>query len=67
MTEPEIAKQVMLQCPTFTATAEMATTSRMLGGYHIRTDNEVGLKTGQKIGAHMWPILKSMFDGTYKK
>jgi hypothetical protein len=66
LTEPELAKPVVLKLPTFTATAEMAATSRMLGGYHVRTDNEVGLKTGQKIGEYLWPILKSYFDGTAK-
>lgn len=66
LTEPFPGKDVHLKMPTFTSTAEMAALSRMLGGYHIRTDNEVGLKTGQKIGAYEWPILQSYFDGTHK-
>jgi len=63
-TEPANVTAVTLQLPTFTATAEMAALSRMLGGYHIRTDNEVGLKTGQKIGEYEWPLLKQLFEGT---
>lgn len=66
-TEPQNVTPVTLQLPTFTATAEMAALSRMLGGYHIRTDNEVGLKTGQKIGEYEWPVLKALFEGVKGK
>jgi len=57
---------VALALPTFTATAEMAAVSRLWGGYHIRTDNEVGLVVGRKIAHYEWPKFKAYFDGTAK-
>ena len=66
LTEPNPGKDIHLQLPTFSATADLAALSRMLGGYHIRTDNETGLKTGRKIAVYEWPIVQSYFDGTHK-
>jgi hypothetical protein len=57
-------REVRLQLPTFSATAEMAALSRAMGGYHIPTDNVVGLEVGRKIAAWSWPIYKAYFDGT---
>jgi len=57
---------VRLQLPTFSATAEMAALSRMLGGYHIAADNNVGLEVGRKIAAYSWPKYRAYFDGTAK-
>ena len=55
---------VTLKMPTFTATAEMAGISRVLGGYHIQSDNTAGLELGRKVALYVWPITKSYFDGT---
>jgi hypothetical protein len=55
---------VALALPTFSATAEMAAVSRLWGGYHIRTDNEVGLAHGRKLAIWSWPKYKDYFDGT---
>jgi hypothetical protein len=55
---------VALQLPTFSATAEMAAVSRLWGGYHIRTDNEVGLAQGRKMAEYSWPKYKEYFEGT---
>jgi hypothetical protein len=55
---------VALALPTFTATAEMAAVSRLWGGYHIRSDNEVGLGVGRKIAEYEWPKIQTYFDGT---
>lgn len=55
--------EVALRLPTFTETAEMAAESRLLGGYHIRTDNEVGLKKGREIANYMWPVIQAYFNG----
>ncbi len=55
---------VALKLPTFTATAEMAALSRLWGGYHIRSDNEAGLKHGQQVAKYLWPIFQAHFDGT---
>lgn len=54
---------VALQMPTFSETAEMAALSRLMGGYHIRTDNEVGVEVGRKVGKHLWPKFEALFSG----
>jgi hypothetical protein len=56
--------EIRLELPTFTDTAEMAAVSRLWGGYHIRTDNEVGLELGRKISDSTWPKYQAYFDGT---
>ena len=58
------SKEVRLALPTFSATAEMAAMSRLLGGYHIRTDNEVGLAVGRKVADYSWPRYEAYFNGT---
>ncbi len=55
---------VALAMPTFSATAEMAAISRLWGGYHTRTDNEVGLVCGRKLSQYEWPKIKEYFNGT---
>jgi len=55
---------VALKLPTFTATAEMAGISRVMGGYHIQSDNVEGLKLGRKVAEFVWPKTKAYFDGT---
>jgi hypothetical protein len=57
---------VALQLRTFSATAEMAAVSRLWGGYHIRTDNEVGLVCGRKVADYSWPKYQEYFNGTAK-
>jgi hypothetical protein len=58
------SRDVQLPLPTFSSTAEMAAESRMLGGYHIRADNEDGLKLGRKIAESAWPRYKAFWEGT---
>lgn len=55
---------VWLKLPTFTSTADMAGISRVMGGYHIQTDNVEGLKLGRTIAENTWPIYRAYFDGT---
>jgi PAP2 superfamily len=55
---------VALALPTFSATAEMAAVSRLWGGYHIRSDNEVGLVVGRKVAEYDWPRIQEYFNGT---
>lgn len=55
---------VILQLPTFTATAEMAGLSRILGGYHIRSDNLAGLALGRSLAVDSWPKYQAYFDGS---
>lgn len=55
---------VLLELPTFWDVAEMAALSRLMGGYHIRTDNEVGLTSGKETAEYLWPICQKYFNGT---
>jgi hypothetical protein len=55
---------VELPLPTFSATAEIAGISRILGGYHIQADNIVGLEMGRKIAVYSWPKYQAYFNGT---
>ncbi|HZR79472.1 MAG TPA: vanadium-dependent haloperoxidase [Candidatus Binatia bacterium] len=57
------SKEMVLALPTFTATAEMAAISRLWGGYHIRTDNDVGLALGRAVADYSWPKYRAYFDG----
>lgn len=65
-TDVPATKKVRLPLPTFSATAEMAAESRMLGGYHIRTDNADGLVLGRDMAAACWPRYKAYWEGTAK-
>jgi hypothetical protein len=60
------SKEVVLPLPTFTATAEMAGISRVMGGYHIQADNIEGLKLGRAVAQFQWARYKAWFDGTAK-
>jgi hypothetical protein len=55
---------VALKLPTFTATAEMAGISRVMGGYHIQADNIAGLKLGRQVAVYIWPKFQAYFNGT---
>ena len=55
---------VTLKMPTFSAAAEMAGISRVMGGYHIQADNIAGLELGRKVSNHIFPKLESYFNGT---
>ena len=66
LTESSAGEMQTLDLPTWSATAEMAALSRALGGYHIPTDNNVGLKVGREIAVWSWPKYQEYFDGTAK-
>ncbi|MFO0594652.1 MAG: vanadium-dependent haloperoxidase [Myxococcaceae bacterium] len=55
---------IVLQLPTFSATAEMAGWSRVLGGYHIQADNLAGLELGRKVAAVSMARAQALFDGS---
>lgn len=57
---------ITLRLPTFSATAEMAGISRVLGGYHIQADNVAGLEMGRKVAQYVFPKTQALFDGTAK-
>ena len=64
---PQDAKltcDVALELPTFTATAEMAGISRVMGGYHIQADNIAGLEMGRRVAMYVYPKTKAYFEGT---
>lgn len=55
LTEPDnLGDTVTLRFPTFTETAEMAGISRVLGGYHIQSDNIAGLELGRNVAKEVW-------------
>jgi hypothetical protein len=58
------SKEIRQALPTFSATAEMAAVSRLWGGYHIRTDNDEGLKLGRAVANYSWPKYQAYFNGT---
>ena len=62
--EEHASCDIMLPIPTFTAAAEMAGISRVMGGYHIQADNVAGLKLGRDVAGYIWPEIQKYFDGT---
>lgn len=59
---------ISLPLPTFTATADMAGISRVMGGYHIQADNIEGLKMGRNIANYLWEdVFTKYFDGSIEK
>lgn len=59
MTEPHhLGDTILLEFPTFTATAEMAGISRVLGGYHIQADNVAGLELGRNVAHEVWKFYQ---------
>jgi hypothetical protein len=55
LTEPDhTGKPVVLSFPTFTEAAELAGISRVMGGYHIQSENTEGLKLGRSIASLIW-------------
>jgi hypothetical protein len=55
MTEPQrVGDTVTLHLHTFSQTAAMAGFSRVLGGYHIQSDNIEGLRLGEKVGTEVF-------------
>ena len=62
--QPAPSCEVSLKLPTFTATAEMAGISRIMGGYHIQSDNREGLALGRKVAQFTWPRIRAYFNGT---
>ena len=59
----EASCDVVLKLPTFTATAEMAGLSRVMGGYHIQSDNVAGLALGKKVADEDWKRTDALFRG----
>lgn len=65
--DPKLTCDVALKLPTFSATAELAGISRVMGGYHIQADNKAGLELGRKVARHDWAVIQAYFDGTAGK
>lgn len=58
---------IVLKLPTFSATAEMAGISRVMGGYHIQADNIAGLELGRKVASYNFPKINAYFEGAVLK
>lgn len=58
------AAEIVLLHPTFSQCAEMAGISRIMGGYHIESDNVEGLAMGRTIATYSWPKYQAWFNGT---
>lgn len=62
ITEPDsVGTDVRLWLPSLTQAGEMAGISRVMGGYHIRSDNIEGLKMGRKVGAVVHQKAQQLF------
>ena len=64
ITHEPMDEVVLLELPTFSATAEMAGISRVMGGYHTQADNIAALELGRKCANFSWPKYQAYFDGT---
>ncbi len=62
-TGDEKSCDVVLKLPTFSATAEMAGISRVMGGYHLQVDNVVGLALGRKVSDVTWAKVSALYSG----
>jgi uncharacterized protein DUF6851/vanadium-dependent haloperoxidase-like protein len=62
-TGKDTSREIILKLPTFTAVAEMAGLSRIMGGYHLQADNIEGLKLGRAIAYYSWPKYQAYFVG----
>lgn len=60
----ELTCDVRLPLPTFTAVAEMAGISRVMGGYHIQADNVAGLQLGREVARYLFPKVRGYIEGT---
>jgi hypothetical protein len=58
-----ISKFVPISFPTFTSVAEVAGVSRILGGFHIQSDNIDGLVLGRKVASKVWKKVDQLFNG----
>ena len=64
LTEPDnLGEPLYLKFPTFTATADMAGISRVMGGYHIPAENVEGLRLGRKVGNDVFKKCQSYING----
>lgn len=66
LTETDPGEMETLDLPTWSSTAELAALSRALGGYHIPSDNNVGLRVGRELAVWSWPKYEAYFNGTAK-
>ncbi|MFD1553913.1 haloperoxidase [Putridiphycobacter roseus] len=62
LTESNVADHgdtITLKFPTFTEASEMAGQSRVMGGYHIQSDNIAGLKLGRDVAHQVWEFYQA--------
>ena len=64
LTEPDnIGDTVVLEFKTFTSAANLAGRSRVLGGYHIESDNIEGLRLGRSVAHAVWEKYQKHVNG----
>ncbi len=64
MTEPDnLGEKVVIEFPTFTEAANMAGISRVLGGYHIQSDNIAGLELGRNVAREDYKFYLQHVNG----
>jgi len=65
LTEPDnIGDTVTLEFSTFTDLANQAGRSRVMGGYHIESDNTEGLKLGRNVAHVVWQKYQQLVNGS---
>jgi hypothetical protein len=64
LTGEHLNETVEIKLPTFSATAEMAGRSRVLGGYHIESDNSAGLALGRKVATMVWTKVNGLITAS---
>ncbi|CAF2529079.1 unnamed protein product [Rotaria sp. Silwood2] len=62
--DTNLSCDITLTFQTFNDFAQMAGISRIMGGYHIQTDNIEGLTLGNRVADYIWPKLQEYFNGT---
>jgi hypothetical protein len=68
LTEPEHTDAPVQLCfETFTDAAEAAGRSRVLGGYHIETENREGLNLGRNVANAVWERAEAYWSGAIDK
>jgi len=58
------AQDVTLTFPTFSDAADAAGMSRRWGGIHFKDGDLTGRVTGRLVGARVWAMAQTFFDGT---
>lgn len=68
LTDPDnLGGMVTLKFPTLSGAAEAAGISRVLGGYHIQSDNKAGLELGRNVARETWKFYNRHIGNSIKE